>query len=376
MSNSVGTFVAMRVLQGMGGAMMVPVGRLVVLNNTPKGKLIQAIATITWPALVAPILGPPIGGFLTDHASWRWIFYLNLPLGLLALVFALRLVPATTGQEKTPFDWPGFVASGIGLASLMYGFELLGHSSPGAWQIVLLIATGALFLCLAFRHFRRATHPMIALDALAQPTFTVTILGGSLFRMAIGAVPFLLPLLFQLGFGFDAFHAGLLTLAVFAGNLSMKPATTRILRRFGFKPVLVVNGLINAIMLAACTLFTPTTPVFVIVTILFIGGLCRSMQFTALNAIAFADVPTKQMSGANTLFSTALQLTMGMGIAVGAIAIRIGTMLCQDLDLLSLPAGPYRLAFLIIATPALLAIADCLFLKPDAGAHISRKTAR
>ena len=372
-ANSVGSFVAMRILQGIGGAMMVPVGRLVVLNNTPKDKLISAIATITWPALVAPILGPPLGGFITDHASWRWIFFLNLPLGILAFVFSLMLIPETKSTARPPFDWIGFIVSGIGLASLMYGLELIGRPEPlwlEAWAYVL---AGFVLLAVAVFHFLRTEHPLIDLSGMKLPTFAITISGGSLFRTAIGAVPFLLPLMLQVGFGLSAFHAGMLTLAVFAGNLAMKPTTTPILRRFGFKPVLIVNGILNAIFIAACALFSPDTPLWFVVPVLFIGGMCRSMHFTALNTIAFADIPPGQMTGANTLFSTVFQLTMGMGIAVGAIGIRIGQAISAPLGVDGVVAIEFRLAFVLLGIIALLALLDCLPLDRKAGDNVSRK---
>lgn len=372
-ADSVGSFVAMRILQGIGGAMMVPVGRLVVLNNTPKDQLISAIATITWPALVAPILGPPLGGFITDHASWRWIFFLNLPLGMVAFVYALILIPETKNAARPPFDWTGFVVSGFGLASLMYGLELIGRPEPVWLEAWAYVAAGFVLLAGALFHFRRSPHPLIDLSGLKQPTFAVTIAGGSLFRIAIGAVPFLLPLMFQVGFGLTAFHAGMLTLAVFAGNLAMKPATTPILRRFGFKPVLVVNGILNAIFIAACGLFSPDTPLWFILPVLFIGGMLRSMHFTALNTIAFADIAPREMTGANTLFSTAFQLTMGMGIAVGAIGIRISQAVTSQLGATGIPAIDFRLAFVMLGIIALLAVLDCLSLDAKAGDNVSRQ---
>ncbi|WP_246665015.1 DHA2 family efflux MFS transporter permease subunit [Neorhizobium sp. P12A] len=372
-ANGVGMFVAMRIVQGVGGAMMVPVGRLVVLNNTPKDQLISAIATITWPALVAPILGPPLGGFITDHATWRWIFFLNLPLGVLAFVFAMILIPNVMRTDRRPFDWTGFVVSGLGLAGFMYGLELVGRPDPVWVEAGGYLIVGAVLLAVATVHFMRTEHPLVELVGLKKKTFAVTIAGGSLFRIAIGAVPFLLPIMLQVGFGLTAFHAGLLTLAVFAGNLAMKPGTTPILRRFGFKPVLIVNGLINAVLIAACALFSPDTPLWFILPILFIGGMCRSMHFTALNTIAFADIPPQQMTGANTLFSTAFQLTMGMGIAVGAIGIRIGQVVAGQIGLAGVTAIEYRLTFVMLGLIALLGIVDCLSLDPKAGDNVSRK---
>lgn len=372
MADDLGTFVVMRVLQGMGGALMVPVGRLAVLNATPKEKLISAIATITWPGLVAPVLGPPLGGFLADYASWRWIFYLNVPLGLAALICALRILPTGHGDDRRPLDRWGFVFSAAALLSLMYGIELIGHAAPPWGVIVSCFGLGVVMLVLATRHLRRTENPMIDLAALRLPTFRVTVVGGSLFRMSIGAVPFLLPLLFQVGFGLDAFHSGLLVLTVFAGNLVMKPATTPILRRFGFRPVLLVNGAINALALLACAVLTPETPVAVIVLVLFVGGMSRSMQFTAFNTIAFADVPKTNMSGANTLFSTAFQLSLGMGIALGAISVRAWGAMVGPLGLSEIAAVEFRAAFIPVAVVALLGLIDVARLAKDAGRHVSR----
>ena len=397
LSNSLDMFIAMRILQGVGGAMMVPVGRLVVLNNTPKAALMSAIATITWPGLVAPILGPPLGGAITSYASWRWIFYLNLPLGIVAFAVALWLIPNRRTEQTRRFDWLGFVASGGGLLSLMYGIELVGRQTVVWAEAAACMGLGLLLIAGAARHFHRSAAPMIDLASLKVPTFAVTIWGGSLFRIAIGAVPFLLPLMFQLGFGLDAFHAGLLVLAVFAGNLAMKPGTSAILKRFGFKRVLIVNGLANALTLLACAALSPDTPVAVILIVLFVGGLCRSMQFTALNTIAFADVPQPHMSGANTLFSTAMQLSMGMGIAVGAVALRAsgaldawmhgrtnaalhgmhGTGIDATLPgAAHVPLIDFHLAFLLISLLAFAAVIDCLKLKPEAGQHVAAPSRR
>jgi EmrB/QacA subfamily drug resistance transporter len=376
MANSLGEFVWLRVLQGAGGAMMVPVGRLVVLNNTPKERLIAVIATLTWPALVAPVLGPPVGGFITSYASWRWIFYLNLPLGVIALALAWWLIPGKRAAEPRPFDWPGFLLSGSALLLLTWGAEVIGGQNPDWSEAGACLLAGALLLAALGWHLKRAAHPLIDLSSLAIPTFSITIVGGSLFRMAIGAVPFLLPLLFQLGFGLDAFHSGLLVIAVFAGNLMMKPATTPILRRFGFKPVILVNGLANVASLAACALLTPATPVWLIAAVLFVGGLTRSMQFSALNTIAFADVPQQRMAAANTLFSTAFQVALGLGVALGASGVRLGHWSAQQLGIGGWAAIDYRLAFLLVALVSLLGLADALRLSSNAGEQVARGSAR
>jgi EmrB/QacA subfamily drug resistance transporter len=371
LATSLPVFIATRILQGVGGAMMVPVGRLVVLRATPKDRLIAAIATLTWPALVAPVLGPPLGGLIVDRADWRWIFYLNLPLGLIALALAWRVVPDTPAERESRFDWPGFLLIGSGLFGLMLFADVLARPDAGWVEAAGALVPGAALTALGVWRLRRAAQPMIDLAPLKVPTFAVTIWGGSLFRMGVSAVPFLLPLMFQIGFGFSPFEAGLLLMAVFAGNLLMKPMTTPVLRRFGFRPVLIANGLINAAAIAACAAFTLRTPLPAAALVLFVGGMARSMQFTALNTIAFADVPQRGMANANTLFSTAFQLAMGLGVALGAVAWRIGQAAAPASD----AAMPFRIAFLIVAGVALLGVVDCLGLAPAAGAHVSRKPA-
>lgn len=373
LSTSVDQFVAMRILQGVGGALMVPVGRLTVLRTTPRHQLITAIATLTWPALVAPIIGPPLGGFITRYASWHWIFFINLPLGLLAIALALRIIPDLHEDTPRPFDLPGFLATTLAMVSLVCGMELLGGEQMRGATVLALLVIGSLALGWAIRHFRRAPWPMIRLDALAVQTFRVTMYGGSLFRASISAVPFLLPLLFQVGFGMDAFHSGLLVLAVFVGNLAIKPATTPLIRALGFKRLLLINGTLNVIALLACAFLTPQTPVWLIMLLLCLGGVFRSVQFTAVSTLAFADVPSSQMSYANTLFSTATQLAVGLGITLGAIGIRLGEQASRLLGLAAVPGIGFRLAFVFIALICLLGMADTLRLSRDAGSAVSRK---
>lgn len=368
LADSATQFVAIRVLQGIGGALMVPVGRLVVLLETPKEKLIHAIAILTWPALGAPILGPPLGGFIADHGDWRWIFWLNLPLGAIALFLAFHLVPRISQQKDKRFDWFGFLIIGSAFLCLTAGAELFSRPNALWLEAALILMGGIGLILLGSWHIRRTRHPVFEPEALKFPTFSASIWGGSLFRSGVSAVPFLVPLLFQIGFGFDAFSAGLVLMAVFAGNFAMKPATTTILRRFGFRTVLVVNGVINAAMIAACAMFSRDMSMWYICLILFVSGMTRSMQFTALNTIAFVDVPQKLMSSANTLFSTAFQIAMGLGVALGAIAWRIGEIIAPGTDL----AFPFRVAFIIVAIVSLLGTVDCFLLQRDAGDHVSR----
>ncbi|MCA5101013.1 MFS transporter [Klebsiella pneumoniae] len=373
LSTEVHIFVAMRILQGVGGALMVPVGRLAVLRTTPKHQLIKAIATLTWPALVAPIIGPPLGGFITRYASWHWIFFINVPLGLAAIILSLRIIPDIRETERRSFDLSGFITTSVAMVSLVTAMERLGDRQPRIWPTLALAALGFGCLLYSIRHFRRAAAPMVRLDALQVPTFRVTMYGGSLFRASISAVPFLLPLLFQVGFGMDPFHSGLLVLAVFVGNLTIKPATTPLIRWLGFRRLLLINGALNVCSLLACALLTPQTPVWAIMLILYLGGVFRSIQFTGVSTLAFADVPAAQMSDANTLFSTASQLAVGLGITLGAIGIRLGEQVGDWLHLTELPGISFRLSFVFIALICLVGMIDSLHLAKTAGSSVSEK---
>ncbi|MCD9712731.1 MFS transporter [Klebsiella pneumoniae] len=373
LSTEVHIFVAMRILQGVGGALMVPVGRLAVLRTTPKHQLIKAIATLTWPALVAPIIGPPLGGFITRYASWHWIFFINVPLGLAAIILSLRIIPDIRETERRSFDLSGFITTSVAMVSLVTAMERLGDRQPQIWPTLALAALGFGCLLYSIRHFRRAAAPMVRLDALQVPTFRVTMYGGSLFRASISAVPFLLPLLFQVGFGMDPFHSGLLVLAVFVGNLTIKPATTPLIRWLGFRRLLLINGALNVCSLLACALLTPQTPVWAIMLILYLGGVFRSIQFTGVSTLAFADVPAAQMSDANTLFSTASQLAVGLGITLGAIGIRLGEQVGDWLHLTELPGISFRLSCVFIALICLVGMIDSLHLAKTAGSSVSEK---
>lgn len=373
LSTEVHIFVAMRILQGVGGALMVPVGRLAVLRTTPKHQLIKAIATLTWPALVAPIIGPPLGGFITRYASWHWIFFINVPLGLAAIILSLRIIPDIRETERRSFDLSGFITTSVAMVSLVTAMERLGDRQPQIWPTLALAALGFGCLLYSIRHFRRAAAPMVRLDALQVPTFRVTMYGGSLLRASISAVPFLLPLLFQVGFGMDPFHSGLLVLAVFVGNLTIKPATTPLIRWLGFRRLLLINGALNVCSLLACALLTPQTPVWAIMLILYLGGVFRSIQFTGVSTLAFADVPAAQMSDANTLFSTASQLAVGLGITLGAIGIRLGEQVGDWLHLTELPGISFRLSFVFIALICLVGMIDSLHLAKTAGSSVSEK---
>lgn len=353
---------ATRVLQGVGGAMMVPVGRLVVLRTTAKPDLVRAIAYLTWPALVAPVLAPALGGLLSSYASWRWIFLINVPLGLVAVLVARRLVPELRSDEVGRLDLRGFALTALGVGALVVGLEGLGAGEP-RWALVavaLAVAAGA--LALAVRHLLRARRPLVDLRILRVASFRVTAAGGSVFRAIITGIPFLLPLLFQLGFGWTAARAGLVVIALFVGNVGIKPATTPLMRRFGIRAVMLGAIAGSVLCLVAMAFLQPDTPLALVLALLVASGVFRSVGFTGYNSLAFADVEQGRMTGANTLMSTLQELGSGLGVAVAALLVRLGEVVG--------PADavrPFRLAFVLLAVLLLAPAVEGLALSRRAG---------
>lgn len=367
-SNSLLTFTVARILQGSAGALMVPVGRLVVMRVTPKEGVVRAVAMLTWPALVAPVLGPPLGGWISTHWSWHWIFLLNLPLGILAWVASLILIHEGPSQPH-PFDVVGFLLTALGLGSFMGSIELASRPDLPAIGWIATLAIGLLLLALAAWHLKRAKQPLMDLAPLRILTFRVTAVGGSLFRTAIGTAPFLLPLMFQVGFGWSAMQAGMLLLWLFAGNICMKPGTTWIMNRFGFRTVLIGNGLLVAAGFAACALLEPTVSKVWVAGLMFVCGMTRSMQFTAFNTMGFSDVQATQMRDATTLFSVLQQLNAGLGIAVGALLLAVAALI-NGIEPSQVGTAEFHLAFWLIAALVMVAILDCSLLPENAGQRI------
>lgn len=371
MAGDLASLIAARFGQGLGGAMMVPVGRLIILRVVEKRALVGAMAWLTVPALVAPLAGPPLGGFITTYYHWRWIFWLNVPIGIVGIVLASLLIPQIKADTTRPMDWLGFLLSGLGLSTLIFGFTLIGRDvlpAPGAEG---LVAFGAILVGLYIWHARRTPHPLVDLSLLRIPSFRIAIAGGSLFRVGIGAIPFLLPLMLQVGFGLSPFASGSLTFAAAAGALTMKLTAGPILRRFGFRRVLVVNTLISAASLAAVALFTPGTPAMLILGVLLAGGFFRSLQFTALNALAYADVEQPEMSRATSFNAVIQQVALAAGVAFAAMVLEVSQSARGGTDLAT---ADFAAGFVVIA--ALSAAAALIFtrLAPNAGAEVSGHT--
>jgi EmrB/QacA subfamily drug resistance transporter len=363
-------FIGFRILQGMGGAMMVPVGRLVILRSVPKAELISALAWLTVPALMGPVLGPPLGGFITTVFEWRWIFWINIPIGLLGFVLATRYIENFREEVVPPLDIRGFFLSGIGLSGIAFGFTTIGQGLFPTSVVLGLFAVGITGVFLYVRHARTTPNALLDLDLLKIDTFYASVVGGFLFRLGIGAAPFLLPLLFQLGFAMTALQSGLLTFATAVGAIAMKTTAAPIIRRIGFKRILVWNAALTAAFTAASALFTAATPAAVILGVLLVGGFFKSLQFTAINSIAYADIDGKAMSRATSFASVAQQLSMSAGVATGALVLEVERMGRDSHQVL---ASDFPAAFLFVAALAASSALVFMRLPKTAGSSLATR---
>ena len=360
--------VGARMLQGLAGAMMLPVGRLVLLRSVPKSQLVNAMSYLTMPALLGPILGPPIGGFIVTFSSWRWIFFINVPMGILGVTLATLFIPDVREAVKEKLDVRGFILTGFGLAGLVYGFDNIGKGVLPFAVVAAMLVGGIVCGVLYAVHAKRTPNAILDLSLLKIKTFTASTVGGLFSRLIIGASPFLLALLLQLGFGLSAFQAGLLTFAGAAGALVMKTTARPIINRFGFKRVLIVNAVLVAILSGCYAFFQATTPHWIILATLLIGGFFRSLQFTALNAMAYADVSQPLMSRASSLSSMFQQLAQSLGVGLAAILIHYTIAFRHSPKL---GAGDISPAFAIVAGLSLIALFFYAALPSDAGAEVS-----
>ncbi len=374
LSHSLEDFVLARIFQGMGGAMMTPVGRLIVVRSTEKQLLLNAMSLLTIPALLGPICGPPLGGFITTYASWHWIFIINVPIGLLGIALATRYIPDVRAEHRYPFDVVGFILSGLGIGGLAFGLSVMGLAFLPGSVVAALICVGAVSATAYVAYARRAPAPILDLNLLKLPTFRASIFGGFMFRLGVGALPFLLPLLLQIGFDLTPFQSGLITFTGALGSMFMKAAAVSVLGRLGYRNVLLYNSLISAAFLAACASFVHGMPFAAMIAILLVGGFFRSLQFTSINTIAYAEIEPPLMSRATSMVAAVQQLSLSTGVAVGALVVEI-TLRLKHAG--AMGAGDFPPAFLAIG--ALSASAALIFVRlaPDAGAELSgRKAAR
>jgi EmrB/QacA subfamily drug resistance transporter len=368
LASSLEGFVVARIVQGMGGAMMTPVGRLVLVRTIEKRELVSAMAWVTIPALVGPVVGPPVGGFITTYASWHWIFLINIPIGLVGIVLVLTYIDPVPAEYQEPFDGRGMLLAGLGVAGLAFGLSVAGLDILPWPVIVALVAGGAAAMTAYLWHAKTVPAPILDFSLLRYPTFKASLVGGFLFRLGIGALPFLLPLMLQAGFAMTPFQSGLVTFAGALGAIGMKTVAARTISYFGFKPVLIANACISGAFIAAIAMFRPGMPVTVLIAILLVGGFFRALEFTAANTIAYAEIDQRRMSRATALTSVGQQLAISTGVAVGAAMVELSLRWRGGTDLV---AGDFTAAFLVVAVISTASALLFRKLPADAGAEMS-----
>jgi EmrB/QacA subfamily drug resistance transporter len=360
-----------RIFQGFGGALMVPVGRLILVRSVPKSELVGAMAVMGIPSVIGPIMGPLLGGLITTYSHWRGIFWINVPVGILGFFLAGKFIENMREEEMKPFDWTGFALTGFGLAATVFGLDTaFAKNRPDAVGLGLLGA-GLVALSIYVIYSRRIPNPIIDLSLMRLQTFRASVTGGSVFRIGVGAIPFLLPLLMQEGFGYSPVESGAITFLSAAGSLGMRTLSKRVLRHFGYRPVLIWNGVIASFFMGICAIFDATTPVWIMMVIIFWGGVSRSLEFTALNSIAFAEVERAEMSHAMSFSQLAQRLSLTMGVAFSAIILHQVAG-----EVTPLPVSAFSIAFAVIGFVSAASIFSFTRLGADAGAVLAgRKVA-
>nr|WP_255682948.1 DHA2 family efflux MFS transporter permease subunit [Dyella sp. 2HG41-7] len=338
LTKSLPMMVAARLLQGTGGAMMAPVGRLVVLRTVERRHLVSSMMWTLIPAILGTMAGPPLGGFIVQYLDWRWIFYINVPIGILGFWLVRRFIPVVhTVTRPARFDWLGFALCSVGLGCLLFGLELFGENT-NLRNAILLTAVGAVSCLVYVQHAKRRINPAVDLTLLRIDSFRLSVISGSLMRITQGAQPFLLPLLLQIGLGFSALRSGQLILAISLGALMARVFTTRVLRWIGFRRAMVYNGALASLSYAVCAFFRADWPFWLMFGLLMGCGLVMSFQFAAYNTIAYEAVPTDRMSAANSFYSTLQQLMLSVGVCTGALILKVAMAVSHN-------AEPSRLNF-------------------------------
>ncbi|WP_454853779.1 MFS transporter [Rhizobium binxianense] len=366
-SNSIGAFVISRLIQGAGGSMMTPVSRLLLVRGTPRHQLVNAMAWLTIPALIGPIMGPPIGGFLTTYLSWHWIFWINVPIGIIGIILVTRFLPAVEPRSPKPMDFPGFFLAGLGFSGFVFGLSVISLPAVpivyGYATVAIGIVSGILYLL----HARRAPHPLLDPKMFRYPMFRAAILGASNFRMGLGALPFLLPLMLQLGFGLTPLQSGSVTFISALGSMGSKFAASRTFNTFGFRTVLVFTTSLAALFLGINGFFTVETPLPLIMGCLLVGGLLRSMAFSGVNAMAFGDIDEADSSQATAINAVAQRISMAMGVAIAGGVLEISSSSHGGV----LRVSDFHIAFFTVALISALAVITFLRLPRDAGAELT-----
>ncbi|HEY9101911.1 MFS transporter [Chitinimonas sp.] len=363
-STTLSAFVAARFLQGVGGAMMVPVGRIIIFRAVPREELVKAVGYLTLPALLGPIIGPPLGGFITTYFHWRWIFLVNIPVSVLGLYLARKYIDNTREHGASALDVAGFLLSAIGSSLAMLGFAMLGSPLVPHWLAGGMSIVGIALLLGYFAYARGQDKPLLDLRFLRIPTFHASVVGGALFRIGLGATPFILPLALQEGMGMSPFHSGAITCASAFGAIFMKTLAPHALRRWGFRQVLIVNALLSGLALMAYGLFNPAMPVWLMVAIVTLGGVFPALQFTALNSVVYADIRHEDAGRATSLASVVQQLSLGTGVIVAGMALQLSSHVQGHRDL---NASDFWPVFILIGLFSIASIFLTRRLPHDAG---------
>jgi EmrB/QacA subfamily drug resistance transporter len=367
LSDSLVSFVLSRFLQGMGGSMTTPVGRAILLRSTKKSELISAMAMFTIPGVIGPLVGPPIGGFITTFFSWEWIFLINVPIGILGVVLSAIFLPETEAPPPPPADIIGFLLSGIGAAGFVFGLSVVSLPALPPLVGVVAVAVGIVSFILFVRHARRHPHPVLDLNLFSIETFRTCVISGTIFRIAMGAMPFLLPLMLQLGFGLSAFHSGLITFVAAGGALFTKFSARHVFVRFGFRRTLILAAGLTAIGTAATAWFMPDTPYLVMISVLFLSGFVRSFFFTGINVLGFADIEQAQTTHATALNAVIQQISGALGVAFAGIVLEIHSLISGE----GLGIAAFHVGFLCVAVLNLIAAFPILRLPANAGSEVS-----
>jgi EmrB/QacA subfamily drug resistance transporter len=367
-STSLTTLVLARFLQGVGGAMMVPVGRIIIFRTVPRADFVRAVTYFTLPAQFGPVFGPVLGGFITTYLNWRLIFFINVPIGLLGIYLTNRYIENTREEDPGRLDWNGFVLTSTGAALFMLGMSLLGSGLIAeGWAAALCLGGVAVLLGYGL-YSQRVELPLLDLKFLNIPSFRTSVLGGSLFRIGLGAIPFLLPLTLQEGLGMSAFEAGIITCGSAAAAFCVKGVTLRVLRVWGFRRVMMVNAMLAGVAIAACGVFYPGIPRWVIWAIVLVGGAFPALQFTSLNSLAYADIESRDVGRATSVASVIQQMSLGLGVTIAGIILHSSMTLNRHT---AIDWRDFWPAFVIMGLFAMASVPITAKMPNDAGKHLA-----
>lgn len=366
-SGSLTEFVFARFLKGMGGAMMTPLARLILLRTTERKDLINAMAWLTIPALVGPMLGPPVGGFLTTFLSWHWIFLINIPIGLLGVVLISKYLPTVESAGQRPMDFPGFLLTAIAFSGITFGLSLLSMPILPLWIAAASTLAGLIALALYVPYALRVANPLLDLRLFLHPSFRAVVVGTSFMLIGAGAIPFLLPLMLQVGFGYSPFESGMITFVGALGSLLLKFYAKPVYRRVGFRTALMAAAGLSSLSLVAKGTFVAQTPVVVMMLVIFLSGLVRSTYFTGQNALAFVDIDGDEAGPATAIHSVTRPIATALAVAFAGAMLELSSHWRGE----ALAVEDFRIAFFAVAAVSALAVIPYWRLHKEAGSEVS-----